>query len=218
MTRLPRVQISLRQLLCVVAIVALNAGVFRYVYRTAGEGAYGGFPLSDRWLDYSFDPRHVPAIGSISFAVGFIPLLNAALIGVLQGAARRFRSSRIRPEEFTRSPAGFTFFNVHFLALGCVILIVVTVAIATYALIVENSLRTTGDRIVGFFTHFGDSLTWFALECLILCLAVSGPPLMLSWIAGFVAKRCVAKLPPRRFKVMTGLVSFGFAGVAWRSC
>ena len=177
MMRLPRVQISLRQLLCIIAIVALNAGVFRSVYQTAGT-AHGGFPLSNRWMEYySFEHGHVPSVHSFTFAIGFIPLLNAALIGILLYLGRRVRSSRSIPAEITPAPAGFTFFNLHCLALGCVVVVVAPIVIATYALIVENALEPTGVRVVGFFAHFGDSVPWLVLECLILCLAISGPPL-----------------------------------------
>ncbi len=167
-------------------------------------------------MEYSLNPDDMTSIRSFCFAVGFIPLLNLTLIGTLLyvARARRFRSSRNLPADTTHAAAGFTFFNLHFLALGGVFVIVAPVVIAAYAQFVEYPLQTTADRVVGFFPRYEDTVPWFVLECVILCAAISGPPLVLSWIAGFFARRCAAKLPPLRFKVMTGLISFGFACLA----
>ena len=59
-----------------------NCAVFRSLYQTAAE-VHGGFPLNWGWFTLSSDPSEPPEIGSRSFAVGFLPLLNIALIGGL---------------------------------------------------------------------------------------------------------------------------------------
>jgi hypothetical protein len=68
------------------------------------------------------------------------------------------------------------------------------------------------------FREPGGSIPWVILDSLVLGIIVSGLPLFCSWIGQVLATRCVATLPRRRFRVMTGLVSLGFASAALAIC
>ena len=51
-------------------------------------------------------------------------------------------------------------------------------------------------------------------EPVVVGLMLSGPTSLLSCIGAVLANRCAATLPARRFRVMTAMVSCGFACVA----
>jgi hypothetical protein len=61
-------------------------------------------------------------------------------------------------------------------------------------------------------------IPWALFDCSILGILLSGPPLFLSWIGNLLATRCAARLPRRRFRAMTGSLSFGFACAALAIC
>ena len=71
--RLSRPQISLKQLLLVVALVALNCGVFRLVYGMVAD-VHGGYPLLTVWTVYRADASYPASLPSLALAVGLIPL------------------------------------------------------------------------------------------------------------------------------------------------
>ncbi len=114
--------------------------------------------------------------------------------------------SHVRPHS---SPAGTTFFSLHFLALACVAAIFMPDAIEIEQaadFIPESWLEALGEWA----RSFPDAM----LECVILGIWFSGPPLLLSWIGGLLARRCAATMTARRFRALAGMISFGFASIA----
>src|SRR5580658_603314 len=97
---LPHVQVSLRNVLLFVAIVALNCAAYRALYRVV---------------------ESVPDAGRLSpvtrnVVIGAIPLLDVALIGTLVSVARGIRTRRRGSGGNPRfGPVGITFFSLHFL-------------------------------------------------------------------------------------------------------
>jgi hypothetical protein len=212
--RLPRPQVSLSQLFFIVVIVALNLGVFRSLYGIVAD-VHGGYPLSTDWMLAGVIGDYRPSIQSFGLAVGFIPLVNIALLGTFLYATRWLRSSRGQAAGSPRpSPAGFTFFSLHFLFLGFVVCVVMPEAITIYSEIVEWSMEPASEACAAYFSRFGDTLPWFVIECTIRCICISGPLLVLALMGSAFARRCAAALPRLRFRLMTGLVSFGFASAA----
>jgi hypothetical protein len=113
-----------------------------------------------------------------------------------------------RVRQQSRPPAT-TFFSLHFLALGCVVALLIPDAIQIEQVadvIPQAWLQALGERA----RSFPDGL----LACVILGVWFSGPPLLLCWIGGLLANRCAAKMSARRFKALAVTVSFGFASIA----
>ncbi len=104
--RPPCVQISLRALIFVVAVLAVNLGVLRFAYATVSKN-HGGFPLA-----MNFD--------SYGFAFGFVPLVNFALVAALRLAWRSIHAGRARSPQ--SRPAAFTFLTLHFAALAGILI------------------------------------------------------------------------------------------------
>ena len=175
--RLPRPQISLKQLLFIIAIVAINCAAYRYEYEN--EGRFGSDSvLSD--LPEGFVP-------------GVIPLLNVALIGSSVYLTRRLRLLERRREADPRSkPAGVTYFSLHFLVLGCLVAVLMPETIAIEHVLeplepyVSRGWLETIDECV-------DAIPDPLIVPIIAGLWYSAPPLLLSCIGGLLAKRS----PPR---------------------
>jgi hypothetical protein len=85
--------------------------------------------------------------------------------------------------------------------------------IALYAEIVESAIEPLPRNWPEVFDWY-DNVSWFLLECTILCVAISGPMLFVSAIGSILARRSATRLPRSRFELMTGLVSAGFAMAA----
>ena len=192
--RLTRPQISLKSLLAAVAIVAINCAAYRYLL---GEQSRDGLGV-------------LFAILPEEFVLGVIPLLEVALIGTLLCVFTRLRAFRHARQVGPRSrPAGITFFSLHFLAIGCVAALFMAEAIEIEqpAEVIPHAwLRTLGE--------WARSFPDVMLDCVILVVWFSGPPLLLSWIGGLLTNHCAATMTARRFRALAGMVSFGFASIA----
>lgn len=195
--RLPHVRISVGKLLVVVAVVAVNLGVVRLLYKVVENSA-------------ATAPMLYKPLG---FASGFLPLINVAMIGTALFAAQKLRSLRGGGRE--HSPAGMTYFVLHMLALGCVVYVVMPDALDSYLDALDPVMNHVLKGWSALFSPSGDAFPWVVLECLVLGAAISGPALLLSWIGHLVARRCARTLPRIRFWAMTSLISLGFAGVAF---
>jgi hypothetical protein len=196
--RLPRPQISLKQLLFIVAIVAINCVAYRYEYENEGRLGSNSV-LSD--LPEGFIP-------------GVIPLLNVALIGSSVYLTRRLCFPwRAREADPRSKPGGITYFSLHFLALGCLVAVLMPETIAIGHVLepvepyVSRGWLETIDECV-------DAIPDPLIVPIIAGLWYSAPPLLLSSVGGLLAKRCATTMTSRRFRVMTSLVTLGFAIVA----
>ena len=193
---LPRVRLTVSKLLLAIAVIAVNCGVFRLGYEMFENALVGDELLS---------------IQPFSF-VGSLPLINVALIGTVLFAARSLRSFRgVNEANLRPSPAGVTYFSLHFLA----ILTVVTILHAgrdrkVYLESLSPLMDYAAKGWSTVFSRFEDIFPWVVLGCLFFGVFISGPALLLSWIGGLLARRCAAILPRRRFQAMTCLVSLGF--------
>ncbi len=102
MRRLPR-QITLRMLLFVVAVVALNCGAYRLLYQAGVSAQRDGSPSPE----------------TLNCVIGALPLINVAMIGSALFLASRVRVFRRGRESSPRTgPAAVTYFSLVFLALG----------------------------------------------------------------------------------------------------
>ncbi len=196
--RLPRPQISLKHLLFAVAIVAMNCAAYRYLFGELGRDGTGS----------------VLGIVSEDFIVGVIPLLNVVMIGSALGVVRRLRTPRCgRQFRLHSRPAGTTFFSLHFLAICCA-----AAAFMPEAIEIEQVAEVIPQAWLEALREWARAFPDAMLECAILGLWYSGPPLLLSWIGGLLANHCAATLSARRFKALAVTVSFGFATVALAVC
>jgi hypothetical protein len=192
----PHVQISLRNVLFFVAIVALNCAAYRTLYRMVENVSNAG-PL---W--------HVTG----NVVIGALPLFNVGFIGTVVYVARGIRSRRRGSGGNPRfGPTGITFFSLHFLALGFVITALmpdlIEVCVETLAPANEFDWKAVVDR-------YPTAFSGFFIKCASLAALISGLPFVLSWIGHRLARRCAATVSPFRFGLMTCLVSLGFASVA----
>jgi hypothetical protein len=189
-----RVRFSLGTLPCVVAVVAANFAVVRPFL----EPSYGNAATE----------------GSI-ILVGFLPLINAALIGSLRFGARKLRPLFGGPARSAQiAPAAFTYFNLHFLALGGLVALLLPDEL-------DNTLTTVGRYLTGTPDGtFGSPLPDWGIyadilfDVLFVGVLISAPPLICSWISATLARRYAAGVSSSRFRAMACLVSFGFAAVA----
>ena len=190
---MPRQQRSLRSLILIVAVAALNLAAYRAFYRRAGD-----------------DPSTVPlSLAAKDVVIGSLPLLDVALIGTLFYVLRRTPSSRRGREPLPcPRPAGVAFLSLHFLCLGCVLFMLMPGPIkdylATATLVTDREWQAVTDQ-------YPVDCTLFVMKCSILGILISGPPLLLSWLGSVLARHYAATVSQRRFAVMTCLVSFGFA-------
>jgi hypothetical protein len=193
---LPRIQISLRKGLFFVGVVALNCAAYRALYQML-EAEPNAEPLS---------------LVSSKAALGALPLLNVALIGASIYLARRIQSRRRGCEANSRlRPAAMTYFSLHFLALGFVVITLMPELTKVY---LETLSPGDGYDWKAVVDRYPSACSGFSIKCLILAVLVSGLPLLLSWIGHRLAARCAARLSPLRFGIMTCLISLGFAIVA----
>ncbi len=194
---LPRVRFTVGTLLFAVAVVALNCWGFRHFFAVPvyefGKVSY----------------RSLPA------GVGVLPWVNVATIGTWLFTARRIRSIRhgraANPQSYS---SGVTYFSLHFLMLGGLVSLFVPDATHCVQEVLDIATEFAAEAWKTAFGEPGEAVPWVILNSLILDVFISGPPLLLSWIGQGLATRCAATLPRRRFRVMTCLVSLGFASVA----
>ena len=189
---LPRPQVSLRSVLVGVAFVALNCAVYRYLCEVDWASEDAGY-----------------------FAIGSLPLFNFALVGIVSFVAKRARSRWSgREANLPACPAGFTFFSLHFLALGHIASSFGPRAMKSQLEFLRPVAEFVSKAWSAAVEPYGRAVPDAILEGVFLGVVISGPLLVLSWIGSAFAKRCAATLPLRRFRVLACLVSLGFASVA----
>jgi hypothetical protein len=206
---LPRMRITVGQMLIVVVVLALNCGVLRHFHERIDS-------LHPRRLYFL---GHAPPFESMELLLPrFLPLINLALIGILSLAVRRLGAARrgsVLESESTSAWKGVVFFSLHFLVLGAVVGLFLSGV---------TELRVNGPeeridpdslwvRLQVFYSGEGGE-AWRLFEILIVGLVFSGPFLLLSWIGGVLARRSASTLPAWRFRMLAGLVSLGFGMVA----
>jgi hypothetical protein len=189
-------------LLFAVAVLAANFSGFRRFYEL---------------VEY----RTAPPYCIMPAGVGALPLANVALIATLLYMARRLPSLHPGHTGNLRSSfSGIAFFSLHFLMLGWLLSCLVPNAIDRCAeMLGAPTVYPYAAR--GWAAVIGQThapVPWIIFDCLILGFFISGPPLLLSWIGQALAIRCAATLPRHRFRMMTCLVSLGFAGAALAIC
>lgn len=190
--RLPRMRVTICDLLILVAPVAGNCGVLRVL---------GDRDRISQWEE---------------FLLIFLPLMNVALIGSAIQVARWMRVRR--PGEATSgvsaSPSALTYFSVHFFLIELLLDVFRPAVLTAYC----EAMRWLALDLVGGSwaesARVRPSATSLALEATLIALVCSGPILILAWVGRLLAVRCAATIPHRRFRLMTGLVSFGFAAAA----
>ena len=147
--------------------------------------------------------------------MGLSLLLNAAVIGTLWLLARKFRCCRRTETSSDRpTPPAFTFLCAHFVALGLLTGLLMPEVFNNYR---QSLLSVAWFLEATWSGHRGEPLDGRIVEILkisLLILGFSGPPLLVSWLAGVAAKRASGRIPRLRFVGMTLLVSFGFAVTA----
>jgi hypothetical protein len=202
-------RITVGQLLIAVVVLALNCGVLRHFHESVDS-------LHPRRLYYL---GHAPRFESMElFLPRFLPLINLALTGILILAARRLGAARRSSEGESESTAtwrGIVFFSLHFLALGAIIGLFLSGVTESRVHSPEERIDPDSlwSRLEVFYSGKGGE-AWRLFEILIVGFVFSGPFLLLSWIGGGLSRRCASTLPRRRFRVLTALVSLGFAMVA----
>jgi hypothetical protein len=225
--RLPRPKLTLKQLLVVIAIAALNCAYFRSLYQLVARHR-GGYPLKMLYPPaVAYGNMTLPdpdgqrriwstiAILALALGVGFIPLANAACLGSASYIAHRVRSYRSpRAVRVPAPPAGFTLFALHLLGLGCILITFVPTAITFYTQALESGTERFVASWSAPFVDYNNNLAWFAFDCIQLCGAISGPLLFLSWLGGRNVRRSAATLSLARFRILTALISLGFATAA----
>ncbi len=192
--RLPQIRFSVGTLLFCVAVVAANCWGFRHWTEEApfvcGRPSYRPLPVS----------------------VGALPLLDAASIGLWCFATKWLRSRRHARSEYDPSPwPGAIYFSLHFLLLGFVISSWSPGAAEEAAGLLDDVTGCAAIAWEAVLSEPGEGMSWCILDSSILGVLVSGPPLILSWVGGVLAMRCAAKMSRLRFRVMTCLISLGFA-------
>jgi hypothetical protein len=210
---LPRVRLTVGQLLVAVAVVAGNCGVLRLrdelIVKMERNEIQQERMRQNALIDEA--PRSI-----LSFdLLGFLALINVALIGTLLHVARRLWSfhgeigANPRP-----SPVGFTYFSLHFLAIGAVVTTFMPGAIERYLETFSPLVHYAEQECWTVVSRFLGDSRWLILSCLIYGAFLSGPAILISWIGGLLTRRCAATLPRQRFLAMTCLVSLGFTAVA----
>jgi hypothetical protein len=128
---LPRVRFTVGQLLFTGAVVAANCGVLRRIDKLIVEMDVKNV-FEERMRQNALIDTAPLSILSFDF-LGSLPLINVALIGILLFVARRLRSFRGENRTNPRpSPAGFTYFSLHFLAISTVVSIFMPGVIERY--------------------------------------------------------------------------------------
>jgi hypothetical protein len=194
-----RVQITIRELLIAVSVVALNCAVARHYYPTLVSSRRSYLEWADQ----------------LEVMVGLSPLINVAMVSATVLLLRRLNSLRCGPGKIDgRSLAEFTYFSVHLVVLGCLTCFVMPGIFNVY----REFLRPMTNAVDGIALRFLSEKTnphgWLLVQCVMLGLYLSGPPIVLSYLGGMMAKRSGATLSRRRFLAMTCLVSLGFVGTA----
>jgi hypothetical protein len=192
----PRIRFTVGMLFFAVALVAMNLWGFRHFYAT--QRSMGG----RIWY------RLLPA------PVGAIPLVNVALVGACLFAVRRLRSVRNgRAADARFSWSGVVYFSVHILLVGGLTCYLVPDAIVIVQQLVDDLTEHVAEAWAAVLGQPGGTVPWVVFDTFMLGLFISGPPLLLALIGHAIATRCAATLPRYRFRVMAGLVSFGFASI-----
>ncbi len=197
--RLPQIRITTGNLLFLVFVAAVNLGLARHFYPRLAQGD-------------SFDPDWS---NTLELLVGLSPLINLAVIGILWFLAGAFRDrlSR-RPIDQRKSFRGFTYFCVHFGVLGCLISYLMPRIFEDYLDYLQPVSRFTDETLARFAeTKTHPDLSLF-LDCFLLGVFLSGPPILAGWVGGMIARRCSSILPRRRFQILTVLITLGFAATA----
>jgi len=166
-----------------------------------------------RWRTGEATYRFLPA------GVGVLPQINVTLIGILPFAAKWLRSHLHGRAAHPRPGlSGVAYFSLHFLMLGWLYSLLVPNPIDSDAGVLEAATQYAARGWAAVFGQPKETVPWIILDCSILGLFISGPPLLLCWIGHVLARRCAATLPRRRFRLMTCLVSLGFASAALAIC
>jgi hypothetical protein len=192
--RFLRVRFGISTLLCVVAVAAMNLAVLKPLFEP--DYAYG----------------NADSEGSIILA-GFLPLISVALIGCLRFVRRTSQTAFGRRELSRTAPAAFTYFSLHFLALGSLIAAFMSEEIEqSLTAMVDQVLCASGVPMDIPLPDWG--VYWGVLfELLITAFLISAPLLAFSGIGAALAHRYAACVSLRRFRTMAWAVTFCFSAV-----
>ncbi len=197
--RLPRMRITTGTLILLVAVMAGNFGALRFLV-----------------TQYRNTHREEGLVGLVEPLLGFLPLVNIALIGSVVYAFRWIRSSRLRGESarVSSSPSALTYFCIHFLLIGFLFAVFIPDKFESYRRLTIGPIREFESRVWPVDSLNTTSIPTLALGATLAAIVFSGPTLILAGIGRRLARRYAASVPRRRFRMMTGLVSFGFAAAA----
>ncbi len=193
--RLPCIRFTMGALLVLVAVAGLNCWAVPH---------------------FNMTPVHImgPAWHRVMpLGIGVLPLVNVVVIGALVLAIRRGRSVRrgVATAEGPSLLAGATFFGLNIVLLGSLVVSLPELNHPGFSWPIVDAVR---DRAVRCWAAVagppGDSIAWIVFDCALLGVVVSGPPLLVSWLGGLLARRYAATVPRGRFLATAGLVELGF--------
>ena len=200
--RLPRVRLTMSTLLVLVAAVAVNCGVLRFLLIQEGNYRSG-----DRKWDLL-----VETLASV------LPLVNVAVIGGTLYVIQRIRKARRRDDAArgSNSPWAWTYFSLHFVLIALV-----------FAFVMPDEFEQTCAMTAGPVWTLLEACSWAKngvldkelfpspiFELILVMVICSAPILALAGIGRFLAGRYASTASRGRFRAMTFLVSSGFAMVA----
>jgi hypothetical protein len=202
--RRPRIRFTLGTILFAVALMAANCWYLRPPTDSGDDALMWEY---DNFLRYSWISRGIP------------PLVNAVVIGLWLYGTRRFRAWLHGGSTGDQSPpAAFTFFGLHLLAIGLFAYWLLPESTAFAENLLDSSwyhVKESWDRTFG---DPGGTIVIRLLMYTLFGILVSGPPLLLAWVGKLLATRYAKRVSHGRFRLMTGLVSLNFCGVAVALC
>ena len=196
--RLPRLRLTIGQLLFAIATVSVNCWAVRELshYVTGTK----------EW------PNSLPAPYLV---VGFLPSINVTLIGGLRLIASGVSARRAKQRWTPRPGAiGGLFLSLQSLALCGFVIFIMPDKIDWYLEFLSR-LSAPVEEYLSAVVDEDPNSTILALALNYVCLgsAISGPLLLCTWIGRMLAARSAVNLSSARFRLMGYLVSLGFAMV-----
>ena len=200
-----KLRFSLGTLILLVLLIALNLAVFRHLIPP--DGWTLGFVMGML--------RHSDSITSMAL-IGLLPLFDVTCFGMAWWIRRAYHTQRrcLLDKNISQPLMGypiFVFSCVHFLGLALISTDLknnVCVSVEKEICVISENVRNW----INVSTEASKFLMRFSVcECAISVMIVSGPPLLISALAQWLASRSLPRLSRVRRRVLLGTMSFGFA-------